>query len=89
MSTPPAIAQQSGSAATLRAVAPGVSEALITTAAGLFAAIPAVIAYNQFTQAMREFGARMDDFSLEFLNTVERDRDRESVRAVETARELR
>jgi biopolymer transport protein TolQ len=64
-------------AATLRAVAPGVSEALITTAAGLFAAIPAVIAYNQFTQTMREFGARMDDFSLEFLNAVERDRDGE------------
>ena len=59
-------------AATLRAVAPGISEALITTAAGLFAAIPAVIAYNQFTQRMREFGARMDDFSLELLNTIER-----------------
>jgi biopolymer transport protein TolQ len=59
-------------AATLRAVAPGISEALITTAAGLFAAIPAVIAYNQFTQRMREFGARMDDFSLELLNMIER-----------------
>lgn len=59
-------------AATLRAVAPGISEALITTAAGLFAAIPAVIAYNQFTSNMREFGARMDDFSLEMLNAVER-----------------
>ncbi|MGA7459968.1 MAG: MotA/TolQ/ExbB proton channel family protein [Candidatus Korobacteraceae bacterium] len=58
--------------ATLRAVAPGVSEALITTAAGLFAAIPAVIAYNMFTQYIREFGARMDDFSLELLNEVER-----------------
>ena len=53
-------------------MAPGISEALITTAAGLFAAIPAVIAYNQFTQRMREFGARMDDFSLELLNTIER-----------------
>jgi biopolymer transport protein TolQ len=59
-------------AATLRAVAPGISEALIATAAGLFAAIPAVIAYNQFTHSIREFGARMDDFSLEFLNAVER-----------------
>ena len=58
--------------ATLRAVAPGVSEALITTAAGLFAAIPAVIAYNMFTQHIREFGARMDDFSLELMNEVER-----------------
>ena len=59
-------------AATLRAVAPGVSEALITTAAGLFAAIPAVIAYNMFTQHIREFGARMDDFGLELTNEVER-----------------
>jgi len=58
--------------ATLRAVAPGISEALITTAAGLFAAIPAVIAYNLFTQHIREFGARMDDFSLELINEVER-----------------
>src|SRR5512137_1386890 len=59
-------------AATLRAVAPGISEALITTAAGLFAAIPAVIAYNQFTHRMREFGARMDDFAMEMLNFIER-----------------
>jgi biopolymer transport protein TolQ len=59
-------------AATLRAVAPGVSEALITTAAGLFAAIPAVIAYNMFTQHIREFGARMDDFGLELINEVGR-----------------
>jgi len=59
-------------AATLRAVAPGISEALITTAAGLFAAIPAVIAYNQFTHRMREFGARMDDFTMEMLNFIER-----------------
>ena|SRR6478752_6949188 len=58
--------------ATLRAVAPGISEALITTAAGLFAAIPAVIAYNQFTHRMREFGARMDDFTMEILNFIER-----------------
>ena len=59
-------------AATLRAVAPGISEALVTTAAGLFAAIPAVIAYNAFSHSLREFGARMDDFAAEFLNTVER-----------------
>jgi len=59
-------------AATLRAVAPGISEALITTAAGLFAAIPAVIAYNMFTSTMREFGARMDDFSMEMMNALER-----------------
>src|SRR5208337_1463896 len=69
--------------ATLRAVAPGISEALITTAAGLFAAIPAVIAYNMFTQHIREFGARMDDFSLELINEVERAQSG-SARAVET-----
>ena len=59
-------------AATLRAVAPGISEALITTAAGLFAAIPAVIAYNIFVNQIRQFGSRMDDFSLELMNAVER-----------------
>lgn len=59
-------------AATLRAVAPGISEALITTAAGLAAAIPAVIAYNLIGSSIREFAARGDDFSLEMLNAVER-----------------
>jgi len=59
-------------AATLRAVAPGISEALITTAAGLAAAIPAVIAYNLFSNQIREFGSRMDDFALELMNTLER-----------------
>ena len=58
--------------ASLRSVAPGISEALITTAAGLFAAIPAVMAYNQFVQRIKEFGALMDDFVLEFLNMAER-----------------
>ncbi|WP_236657072.1 MotA/TolQ/ExbB proton channel family protein [Acidisarcina polymorpha] len=57
--------------ATLRAVAPGISEALITTAAGLVVAVPAVIAYNQFTARVREFGARMDDFARELLNSME------------------
>ena len=58
-------------AATLRAVAPGISEALITTAAGLAAAIPAVIAYNLIGSSIREFASRSDDFSLELLNAVE------------------
>jgi biopolymer transport protein TolQ len=58
-------------AATLRAVAPGISEALITTAAGLVAAIPAVIAYNLITHSIREFASRTDDFALEMLNAVE------------------
>jgi biopolymer transport protein TolQ len=59
-------------AATLRAVAPGISEALITTAAGLAAAIPAVIAYNLIGSSIRSFAARGDDFALEMLNAVER-----------------
>src|SRR5271166_508478 len=58
-------------AATLRAVAPGISEALITTAAGLAAAIPAVIAYNLIGASIRELAARSDDFALEFLNAVD------------------
>jgi biopolymer transport protein TolQ len=58
-------------AATLRAVAPGISEALITTAAGLVVAIPAVIGYNQLTARLREFGSHMDDFGRELLNAIE------------------
>jgi biopolymer transport protein TolQ len=58
-------------AATLRAVAPGVSEALITTAAGLIVAVPAVVAYNQFMAKIREFGARIDDFTRELINSME------------------
>lgn len=58
-------------AATLRAVAPGISEALITTAFGLLAAIPAVIAYNLIGSSIRELAARSDDFALEVLNAVE------------------
>jgi biopolymer transport protein TolQ len=57
--------------ATLRAVAPGISEALITTAAGLAAAIPAVIAYNLIGNSIRELAARSDDFNLEVLNAIE------------------
>ena len=66
--------QQLGTAgsASLRAVAPGISEALITTALGLAAAIPAAIFYNLFGNTIKEFGARMEDFSLEFLNLTER-----------------
>ena len=56
----------------LRAVGPGISDALIATAVGLFAAIPAAIFYNYFGHRIREFGARMDDFALEFLNLAER-----------------
>jgi biopolymer transport protein TolQ len=57
--------------ATLRAVAPGISEALITTAAGLFVAVPAVVAYNQFTARIRVFASAIDDFSRELMNSLE------------------
>ena len=56
----------------LNVVAPGIAEALIATAAGLFAAIPAVYFYNDFTNRVKHFAAEMDDFSLEFLNISER-----------------
>ena len=56
----------------LAVVAPGISEALIATAMGLFAAIPAVLAYNHFTHRVKMFSATMDDFALEFLNITER-----------------
>jgi biopolymer transport protein TolQ len=54
------------------AVAPGIAEALINTAAGLAAAIPALIAYNLFSHRIRQVKGRMDDFILEFMNLAER-----------------
>ena len=59
-------------AASLRAVAPGIAEALITTAAGLFAAIPAVIFYNQFLGNIRDLGQRLDTFTLEVAAQIEK-----------------
>lgn len=56
----------------LAVVAPGITEALVTTAAGLFAAVPAVYFYNSNTNQVKEFANEMDDFSLEFLNISER-----------------
>ena len=57
--------------ASLRAVAPGIAEALITTAAGLAAAIPALIAYNHYLQGIRSVAARMNNFASEFVSKVE------------------
>ena len=59
--------------ASLRAVAPGISEALVTTAIGLAAAIPAAIFYNVFGTRIKELGTRMEDFAIEFQNMAERD----------------
>jgi biopolymer transport protein TolQ len=59
-------------AASLAVVAPGIAEALIATAVGLAAAIPAVIAYNYFLSRVKVLATEMDNFSFEFLNIVER-----------------
>ena len=56
----------------IQAVAPGISEALIATATGLFAAIPAVVAYNHFSRQIRVLSVEMDNFGFEFLNIAER-----------------
>jgi biopolymer transport protein TolQ len=59
-------------ATNLATVGPGIADALIATAAGLFAAIPAVMAYNHFTTKVKGYASDMDDFSMEFLNIAER-----------------
>jgi biopolymer transport protein TolQ len=56
----------------LSVVGPGISEALLATAVGLFAAIPAVYFYNHFTTKVKLYASEMDDFALEFLNIAER-----------------
>lgn len=62
---------QTGSTS-IASVGPGISEALVTTALGLAAAIPAVIFYNHLTNRVKQFASEMDDFSMEFLNISER-----------------
>jgi biopolymer transport protein TolQ len=58
--------------AALRVVAPGIAEALITTAAGLFTAIPAVIAYNYFVHRTKDLASRMDNFTAEVSAQIEK-----------------
>lgn len=58
--------------ATLSAVAPGIAEALIATAIGLFAAIPAVVAYNRYTHDIDRLSIRFESFVDEFLNILQR-----------------
>lgn len=68
-----AFIEMSGHGSTsLTTVGPPIAEALIATAVGLMAAIPAAIFYNILGSRIREMGARMDDFALEFLNLAER-----------------
>jgi biopolymer transport protein TolQ len=56
----------------IQAVAPGIAEALIATAAGLAAAIPAVVAFNHFAHRIKVLASEMENFSHEFLNIAER-----------------
>jgi len=60
------------SSATLSQVAPGIAEALVATALGLFAAIPAVVAYNRFTHDIDRIGIRFESFMEEFSNILQR-----------------
>jgi len=64
--------------ATLSTVAPGIAEALIATAIGLFAAIPAVVAYNRFAHDTDRFATRFDTFGEEFSNILQRQAARSS-----------
>lgn len=66
--------------ASISAVAPGVAEALVATAAGLFAAIPAVIAYNYFLGRVRRQASRMERFGIDWMNVLTRRKAKESVR---------
>ena len=59
--------------ASLAVVAPGISEALVATAAGLAVAIPAVIFYNFYSNKLGEFESDIEYFSTDFLNLIERD----------------
>ncbi|MFZ4793380.1 MAG: MotA/TolQ/ExbB proton channel family protein [Blastocatellia bacterium] len=59
----------------IQAVAPGIAEALIATAAGIGAAVPAVLAYNHYVNLIKVMTAEMDSFSLRLLNLIEREAD--------------
>jgi biopolymer transport protein TolQ len=69
--------------ASISAVAPGIAEALVATAAGLFTAIPAVIAYNYFLSRIRRASFRTEGFSIEFLNAFEAKQAESHARPVE------
>jgi biopolymer transport protein TolQ len=62
--------------ASLATVAPGIAEALVATAAGLAAAIPSVMAYNYFLNRVRAIATRIDSFTVEFVNFLERNMDK-------------
>jgi biopolymer transport protein TolQ len=62
--------------ASIQAVAPGIAEALVATAAGIGAAVPAVLAYNHFVHQIKVISAEMDSFALRLLNLIEREAER-------------
>jgi biopolymer transport protein TolQ len=66
--------------ASIAAVAPGVAEALVATAAGLFAAIPAVVAYNYFLGRVRKQASRMERFGIDWMNALETRQERVGAR---------
>jgi biopolymer transport protein TolQ len=66
--------------ASIQAVAPGIAEALVATAAGIAAAIPAVLAYNHYLNRIKLLGAEIDSFSLRLLNFIEREAPHETPR---------
>jgi biopolymer transport protein TolQ len=63
------------SESSIQSVAPGIAEALVATAFGLFAAIPAYIAYNQYVNQVKGLGGAMEEFAYELLNWIERSRN--------------
>ncbi|MBI1761117.1 MAG: MotA/TolQ/ExbB proton channel family protein [Acidobacteria bacterium] len=69
----------------IQAVAPGIAEALIATAAGIAAAVPAVLAYNHYLNRIKVFAAEMDSFSLRLLNLIEREAAETTIRNPQSA----
>jgi biopolymer transport protein TolQ len=65
----------SAESASLKAVGPDIADALLATAFGLFAAIPAVVAYNAFVNRLRNIAGEMDDLQMEMLNIAEDQED--------------
>jgi biopolymer transport protein TolQ len=71
--------------ASIQAVAPGIADALLATAAGIAAAVPAVLAYNHYVNRIKVIAAEMDGFALRLLNFIER----EAIASTEAAMQQR
>ena len=77
------------STATLQAVAPGIAEALVATAIGLFAAIPAVVAYNRFARDIDRIAIQLETFIEEFSNILQRNAGQVAVAGTAIGSEVR